>query len=290
MDYTNISGIQKMLFDSHVHFDGLGELPAVHDSIHRAMKAGVKKMLAVGGGNKANTFAVEIASHYPENIFPSAGFDREEAVQLEEVSSDRLKQCILEIIENSQRKAVRVVAIGETGLDFYYSPDTARAQMRLFEVQLEIAKDLNLPVIIHCRDAEKEVLQILRKHASSGKSDKLRGVLHCCTGTVDFVREVIEIGYHIGLSGIITFKNADNLRQLALEIPEDKILIETDSPYLAPEPRRGRPNEPSFLVHVAQKLAELRGESLERIAEITSCNAEKLFLKNSTNIDLQNSF
>lgn len=265
-----------MLFDSHVHFDGLGDTAHVYESIHRALHAGVKKMLAVGGSSEANELAIEVASHYPGHVLPTVGFDRDEALQLENVHSDQLKQRLLNIIENARRKKVRVVAIGETGLDFYYSPDTARAQMRLFEIQVEIAKELNLPVIIHCRNAESEVLQILSKHLASSRNNKLQGVLHCCTGTISFVRELIKLGCYIGLSGIITFKNANEIRKTVLEVPIEKILIETDSPYLAPEPYRSKRNEPAFLVHIAKKLAELCGITLDRIAKVTSANAEEL--------------
>lgn len=266
-----------MLFDSHVHFDGLGDTAHVHESINRAMHEGVKKMLAVGGSSEANELAIEIASRYPEHILPAVGFDRDEAVQLENVPSDQLKQRLLNIIENAKEKKVRVAAIGETGLDFYYSPDTGRAQMKLFEIHVELAKELNLPVIIHCRDAENEVLQILSKHSDSSGNNNLRGVLHCCTGTISLVRELIKLGYYIGLSGIITFKNANEIRKMVLEVPIEKILIETDSPYLTPEPYRGKRNEPAFLVHIAKKLAEICGTTIDRIAEVTSSNAEELF-------------
>ena len=159
-------------------------------------------------------------------------------------------------------------AVGEIGLDYHYSPETREAQLRLFGEQLEEARRRDLPVVIHTREADDDTLALLGEIPS-------RGIIHCYTGTPDAAKRFLDLGFFISISGIVTFRAADNVRESALVVPDDRILIETDSPFLAPVPFRGRPNEPAFIVRTCEFLAGLRGLSAEAFAELTFSNAER---------------
>lgn len=167
----------------------------------------------------------------------------------------------------------KVVAIGETGLDYYYAKETREQQLSSFKVHMQAANILNKPVIIHTRDAQQDTLDMLKNEnlASCG------GVLHCFTESWDMAKQALDMGMYISFSGIVTFKNAQALREVARQVPNDRFLIETDSPYLAPVPHRGKQNHPGWVGHVAQCLAEVRGQSLENIAELSKINYYQLF-------------
>jgi len=167
----------------------------------------------------------------------------------------------------------KVVAIGETGLDYYYSADSREQQMASFRVHMQAANELNKPVIIHTRDAQQDTLDILR----DGGVERCGGVLHCFTESWDMARQAIDLGMYISFSGIVTFKNATALREVARQVPDDHFLIETDSPYLAPVPHRGKQNHPGWVRHVAECLADVRGTSVERVAELSKLNYQRLF-------------
>ena len=167
----------------------------------------------------------------------------------------------------------KVVAIGETGLDYYYHKGDNQDQQNRFRHHIQIANDLNKPIILHTRDAGQDTLEILR----SENAEKCSGVIHCFTETMDFADKAMELGFMISFSGITTFKTADALREVAKHVPDDRILIETDSPYLAPVPHRGKQNWPSLVKHVAETLAEVRGTSVEHIAKISRDNYFRLF-------------
>ena len=261
---------QPAYCDSHVHFDLLVEAGSVPDVLARAKDAGVTRMLAAGNDAGGNALALRLAAEYPDVIRAAAGFGRDSATAAVDLAG-------LE----AQIRAVppgRVVAVGEIGLDLHYSPETAEAQTRLFAQQLELARRLELPVIVHSRAAEAATLDHLAAHAQAwrGAGDRI-GVLHCFTGDTAFARRLLDLGLHISFSGIVTFRTADALREVARFVPQDRLLIETDSPYLAPVPHRGQPNEPAFLPAVAERLAQVRGCAVEQIAACTSANATKLF-------------
>ena len=167
----------------------------------------------------------------------------------------------------------RVVAGGETGLDYYYSADSREQQLDSFRDHLRAANRLNKPVIVHTRDAQQDTLDVLR----SEQADACGGVLHCFTESWDMARQALDMGLYISFSGIVTFRNAEALREVARKVPDDRFLIETDAPYLAPVPHRGRQNHPGWVPHVAECLAEVRGCSLERIAELSRDNYRRLF-------------
>lgn len=170
-------------------------------------------------------------------------------------------------------KDEKVVAIGETGLDYYYHKDNPEWQRQRFRDHVQVANELNKPLIIHTRDAGDDTLEILRQ----GNAEKCRGVIHCFTETQDFANKALELDFMISISGIVTFRNADALREVAKSIPDDCLLIETDSPYLAPIPHRGKQNQPAYVQHVAEALAEIRNTSVEHIAEVSRNNFYQLF-------------
>ena len=269
-----------MLFDSHVHFESLNGDDGLLSVIQRAELAGVTRMIAVGGSSELNHFALEAATRFPKAVGAALGYDRDQAHELLvapnaiQSSMSTLKTEILNAVEQK----ASIAAIGEIGLDFHYRPETARNQIALFRSQLELAGQLEMPVIVHSREAEQETIAELRAHRENrSDSDGKIGVLHCFTGSRKFVEQLLEIGYHIGFSGIITFKNASDIQETAKSVPDDRLLIETDSPYLAPSPHRGKRNEPAYVQVVAEKMAELRGCSLEALADLTTRNAQRLF-------------
>jgi len=244
--------------------------------IERAVQAGVTGIVAVGGSPDTEPFAVEAARRYPDVVGAVVGYDRDSAG--EEGPGAAEIGVLRDKVSRLKGEGVGIVGIGETGLDFHYSPDTAERQILLFERQLQLAGELSLPVVVHSRDAERETAAALRAHAEGeGESAGRTGVVHCFTGSREFAEEIVSLGYHIGFSGILTFKKAGALRDVAKAVPDDRLLIETDSPYLAPEPYRGRRNEPAFVVRVAEALAEVRGCSTAELAALTSANARALF-------------
>jgi TatD DNase family protein len=228
------------LFDTHAHFEGTAEETAA--AMERARKAGVAHVMAVGGSKTLNEGTTGFK-------YRAVGWDRDQVGQ-ELPSLDYSNAC----------------AVGEIGLDYYYSAETKAAQRELFTRQLEKSLELELPVVVHTRDADDDTLAILREIPA-------RGIIHCFTGSPKFCRALLDLGFYISISGIVTFRAADNVREAALYIPDERILIETDSPFLAPVPMRGSPNEPSFLVHTAKFLAQLRRTPFERFAETTTRNA-----------------
>jgi len=283
-----------MFYDTHVHFDQLESANGIVPIVERANEAGVGYMIAVGGSSRGNVAALAAANLCPENIAAAVGFDRDKAPELSVPSGgtsvSSASTLVGELngdIERARREGTRVVAIGEIGLDFHYSPETSEEQVALFSEQLTLAGELDLPVIVHSRDSEDATISELRKYVARRNRAQITdpwgdaltrvGVLHCFAGTKRFADELIEMGFCISFSGIITFKNASALRDVARSVPEDRLLIETDSPYLAPEPHRGKPCEPMYLPHVAQVLAEVRGCSVEKIADVTTNNARRLF-------------
>ncbi len=180
----------------------------------------------------------------------------------------------LSILKTAACDDSRVVAIGELGLDLFKAENLSE-QLSILLPQLNLAFELHLPVIVHCRDAAKEMLEVFYKLDEDGCCPK--GVMHCWSGNVKEMREFLDLGFYISFSGNVTFKNAIDIHQCAIEVPSDKFLVETDSPFLSPSPHRGKRNEPSFVKHVVEKISELRGESFPQIAEKTTQNARELF-------------
>lgn len=236
------------------------------EMIARAAEAGVAQIISMGDTMAASAQVVADAEQYPA-LYAAVGVHPESA-------------CVLTDAERTQlltwAKHPKVVAIGEIGLDYYWEkdPKVRAVQRELFVAQLGIARAAGLPVCIHDREAHGDTLAILQ---AEGRD--LTGVLHCYSGSLETARELWKLGYYIGIDGPLTFKNAGKLPAIVREAPQDKLLIETDSPYLAPVPKRGKRNEPAYVTFVAAKIAELRGESVEEVAAYTTENARRLYPK-----------
>ena len=236
------------------------------EMIARAAEAGVMQIISMGDTMAASAQVVADAEQYP-TLYAAVGIHPESA-------------CVLTDAERAQLLAwaqhPKVVAIGEIGLDYYWEkdPQVRAVQRELFVVQLNLARAAGLPVCIHDREAHGDTLALLRAEGQG-----LTGVLHCYSGSLEMARELWKMGYYIGIDGPLTYKNAAKLPDIVREAPQERLLIETDSPYLAPVPLRGKRNEPAYLVHIAAKIAELRGESVEEVARYTTENARRLYPK-----------
>ena len=256
----------QFFVDSHCHLDDERFDPDRDEVIARAKQAGIRRLLTVSGGSSADHFAsglpIAVAHDW---IYTTAGIHPHEAQGAEARHFDLLRQAADE---------PKVIAIGEIGLDYFYDHSPREVQKQVLIQQLEIAAEKNLPVIIHCRDAWADLEEIIGRHwAGSGR----RGILHCFTGTREEAFKFMDWGFMISFAGNVTFKKAENLREVAREIPLDRLLTETDSPYLAPVPNRGKRNEPVFVLDVVRQLAELRGMSPEEMGTLTGGNFLQFF-------------
>ena len=233
--------------------------------LSRAESLGITKIINFGDTLENSAQVVRLAENF-SGMYAGVGVHPSEIENFDENNS------VEKIVELAAHE--KVVAIGEIGLDYYWEKNSAvrLEQQKIFIQQLDIARQLNLPVCIHDRDAHGDTLKILK---SEGKN--LRGVLHCYSGSLEIAREVWKLGWLIGVDGPLTFKNSAKLPDIVKAAPRDMILLETDAPYLAPTPNRGKRNEPSYLVAVAEKIAELRGETVEDVAEYTTANAKRLY-------------
>lgn len=256
-----------MLVDSHCHLDRLklnkydGELDA---ALQAARDRGVGKMLCVGISLDNRQEVTELAEKH-DDVVASVG--------VHPLDVDAGLATETQLVEWS--KHPKVVALGETGLDYYYSDETKEVQSKSFAIHLRAASEAKLPVIVHTRDARQDTLDLIREHGNS----EYAGVLHCFTESWEMASAAMDMNYYISLSGIVTFKNAEELRDVARKMPLDRLLVETDSPYLAPIPYRGKPNEPAFVREVAEFVADLKGISYEKLCEITGENFHRLFHK-----------
>jgi TatD DNase family protein len=256
-----------MFFDTHIHFDDFVEDGSFDDVLKQAELSNVWKMLSVGGSPEANELSLKLARDFSGRIFGSVGYDR--GLSGGELDFGLLKQ---------QAALSETVAIGETGLDYFYEPEKAAEQKKLFFQCLEIAAEVRKPVIVHTRDADDDTLGMLTDFSNVWKGDASRvGVLHCFTRDEKLAKALLDLGLMISFSGIVTFRNADPLREVAKMIPLDRMLIETDSPYLAPVPHRGKRCEPAFVADTAALLADIHGVDVSVIAEQTASNAVGLF-------------
>jgi TatD DNase family protein len=256
-----------MYVDSHAHV----EMDRFHEDrdlvIRRAREAGVDIIVNVGDGDvsaDSHAAAFEIAEQYPF-IYTTVGVHPHEARLFDDALQDRL-------LELAARP--KVIAWGEIGLDYHYDNSPREVQRGVFRRQLKLARDRGLPVVIHTREAEAATLAILHEE---WKDSGLPGVIHCFTGTGGFADRAVEMGFYISFSGVLTFKNSHELRDVAKRLPPERLLIETDSPFLAPEPYRGRRNEPAYVVEVARRIAAVRDITAEEIGRITSDNFKRLF-------------
>jgi len=267
------------LIDSHCHLADAKLRDDLEPVLERAAAAGVDWIVSVGaiGSIETDRLTVEIAERHP-HVFAAVGVHPHDA---KDCGSDRIGQL------RGLARSKKVVAIGETGLDFYYMHSPLEAQRRALRSQLELAATLDLPVVVHIRDREASgerdssrppaVWDVLFETMREAGVPRAGGVAHCFTGDRAAAVELLAIGFHISFSGIVTFKNASALRETARVIPEDRILIETDAPYLAPEPHRGRRNEPAYLPLTLEALAKARGVAPDQLAAQVLANTRRLF-------------
>ena len=257
-----------MFVDSHAHIDG-PEFDADREQvIDRAHAASVTAILNVGTGDPhsgAFERAIELGKSH-ETIYTAVGTHPHDARLYDDEAEEKTRTLIA--------SGKRVVAWGEIGLDFHYDNSPRDVQVAVFKRQLRAARDLNLPVIIHTREAESETIDILKTDYDGAVR---RGVFHCFSGSEDLAKQALEIGFMISFSGILTFKKAEELRNIARQVPLDRLLIETDCPYLTPVPHRGKRNEPAYVVEVARCLAGLHGLEIEGLAHVTTENFMRFF-------------
>lgn len=255
-----------MLIDSHCHLEYKGLVEDQQGVLTRAREAGVGAFLNISTRHSEWDQVVGTAEREAD-VFASVGIHPHEADAHENLGADILRKAT----DNP-----RVIAIGETGLDYYYDKSDRTVQQDLFRMHIGVARETGLPVIIHTRDAEADTLAILEDELEKGAFPAL---IHCFTASQDFGSKVLDLGLTISLSGIVTFKNAKDLQEVAKTVPADRLLVETDSPFLAPVPHRGKSCEPAFVANTAQFVADLREEEFAQLAETTSANFFKLFSK-----------
>jgi len=257
-----------MFVDSHAHIDGPEFDADREEVIHRAQAAGVSAILNVGTGDPhsgAFERAIELGKSH-QSIYTAIGTHPHDARLYDAATEEKTSSLIA--------SGERVVAWGEIGLDFHYDNSPRDVQVDVFKRQLRAARDLGLPVIIHTREAETETIDILESDYDGAER---RGVFHCFSGSEALAKRALEIGFMISFSGIVTFKKADELRNIAREVPLDRLLIETDCPYLTPVPHRGKRNEPAYVVEVARCLAGLHKLEIEELAHVTTENFMRFF-------------
>ena len=253
----------SMLIDTHAHIE-MKEFDTDRDEvIKRAKEAGVGYLISVGANLAGSIKAVELAERY-ENVYASVGIHPHDVKNMDEATFQTLRDLA---------KSAKVVAIGEIGLDYFKEFSPRELQISRFREFLSLAKELKKPVIIHDRDAHEDTLRILREEGASA----IGGVVHCFSGDYDFAKEIMKLGFYISFTGVITFPKADDAREVVRNIPIERILVETDSPYLAPVPHRGKRNEPAFVKEIARTIAEVKGLSLDDVARITTMNVKELF-------------
>ena len=259
-----------MFVDSHAHLDVPNYDADRADVIARARAAGVEIMLEIAGsdvGKGSLAPGLRLAEEH-EFIYAAIGLHPHEA----SLYSDQLEKILLDCSHHP-----KVIGWGEIGLDYHYDHSPRDVQQQVFRRQLELALERRLPVIIHTREAEEDTIAILREAWFENGGAEIGGIIHCFTSSQALADAAIQMGFHISFSGVLTFKTAEELRNVARSVPTERLLIETDCPFLAPIPYRGKRNEPAFVVETAKKLAELKQTSVEEIARVTSNNFRRLF-------------
>lgn len=255
-----------IIVDSHCHLDMLTNYDSIDNIVKRAQEAGVKFLQTICTRLDNFENILSIAKKY-ENVFASVGIHPSEVKRV--ANSKELIKLALDS---------KIIGLGETGLDYFYNKEPAHHQLQRdsFEQHIIASQENNLPVIIHMRDAENDTIEILSRNK---KHKEFSGLIHCFTASKEFAAKMLDLGIYISISGIVTFKNAENIREALQYIPLDRLLVETDSPYLAPVPKRGKTNEPSYTKYIVDFLAELKGVKAEELALQTTENFFQLFTK-----------
>jgi len=249
--------------DSHAHLDDRKFDGDRHEMLMRAREKGVSCIINVGYDILSSQRSLSLADKY-DFIYAGVGIHPHDAEEEGHKGLENLWKLV---------KGSKVVAVGEMGLDYYRDLSPREIQQDMFRQQISIAREVGKPIIVHDRDAHGDVMKILREENAAVAG----GVLHCFSGSLEMARECLKMGFYISIAGPVTFNNAGKLREIAVEVPLDRLLIETDAPYLTPEPHRGKRNESAYVVHVGERIAELRGIPVCELAEATSKNARNLF-------------
>ncbi|MEC1623406.1 TatD family hydrolase [Bacillus mojavensis] len=252
-----------MLFDTHAHLNAEQYNTDLEEVIERAKAEKVDRIVVVGFDRPTITRAMEMIEEY-DFIYAAIGWHPVDAIDMTEEDLAWIKEL------SAHEK---VVAIGEMGLDYHWDKSPKDVQKEVFRKQIALAKEVNLPIIIHNRDATEDVVTILKEEGA----DEVGGIMHCFTGSIEVARKCMKMNFYLSFGGPVTFKNAKKPKEVVKEIPNDRLLIETDCPFLTPTPFRGKRNEPSYVKYVAEQIAELRGTTFEEIASITTENAKRLF-------------
>lgn len=254
--------MKPMIFESHAHYDS-HQFDEDREELLKSMQGnGVGTILNVCADWESVTEVVDMVQNYPF-MYAAVGLHPDEVGVLDEERFEFLKK---------QCQKEKVVAIGEIGLDYYWDNESHDVQKRWFVRQLELARELNLPIIIHSRDAAEDTLKVMKEHAQG-----LRGVIHCFSYSKELAEEYVKMGFHIGIGGVVTFKNGKKLKEVVEVIPVERILLETDCPYLAPEPYRGKRNSSLYIPNIAQAIADIKGITYEEVVAQTEQNAKALF-------------
>ena len=254
------------LVDSHCHLNYEGLAERQNEVLANARERGVTGFLNISTRQREWNDVISVAERNAD-VWATVGVHPHEADAHPDLGSAALLQA---------SSHPRVIAIGECGLDYYYDKSDRTAQRERFQAHIDAAREAGLPLVVHTREAEADTAEMLE---GAVKEDGITGVLHCFTGSADLARKGLDLGFYISLSGIVTFKNAQDLQETAKWLPSDQMLVETDSPFLAPVPHRGKPCEPAFVADTAAFVAELRGEEAEALADATTANFYQLFAK-----------
>lgn len=248
------------IFDSHAHYTDKAFNDDRENMLGSLTESGICGVINCGADIESSVFSLELAKEYPF-IYAACGIHPEEV--------DNLPENYIEILRGLLKNE-KCIAVGEIGLDYYWRKDNKELQKKVFEEQLRLAKELDLPVIIHDREAHEDTLDILKKY-------KPKGVLHCFSGSVETAKEILKLGMYIGFGGALTFKNARKAVEVAEMLPIERLLLETDCPYMAPVPMRGKRNNSTYIPYVAEKVAEIKGINFQEVLDITNENARNLF-------------
>ena len=260
------------LFDSHAHYNDEKFDLDREEIIKETLENNVSNFIVAGYSLESSKKAVEISKKYNE-AYAIVGISPNDIndIKTKEDIENNIKE-LEKLVKEINSKNKKIVAIGEIGLDYYWNKDNKELQKEMFIKQIELANNLNLPIVIHTREAVNDTIKILKENTVMK-----RGIFHCCPLNRELVKEGLKLDFYISLSGVITFKNAKNANEIIEMVPEDKLLIETDSPYLSPEPVRGTRNNCMNVKYIAKKIADVKGKTLEEISDITNINAKKIF-------------
>ncbi len=251
------------LIDTHAHLDDRKFASDLPEVIQRAQAAGVRKIVNIGYNRESIRTTLQLARAYPF-IYAAIGCHPTDAAEYDEDMESWLTQLV--------QQEAKVVAIGEVGLDYHWDTVPREVQQRVFRRQIALARRLGVPLVIHNREADEDTVRILEEEGAA----EVGGIMHCFAGDWEMAKRCLDMNFYIGLGGLVTFKNAPNVKEVARQVPLARLLLETDAPYLAPVPYRGKRNESSFVLHVAETVAQLRGMPLEELARATTANAGRL--------------